>query len=199
MWGVVGGGGPTHEGAAAYARLHNLALPYPVCSGDKPTLPKGVFSWTNRGVGWDWQFPAIQTRELPQAPVAATGHCHLLALTTFCRSSGGCQMESSQGKTPAAGMQKPPLCWAIRAANQHGAAGYVEGTAAWQAACMAWRRGTLGCPVQGHAQADSGTSSKKGDYDPPHKRIWGQILSRLSQRGWSSGGGRCPSQLQALI
>lgn len=121
------------------------------------------------------------------------GHCHLLALTTFCRNSRGCQMESGQGKTPAAGVQKPPLRWAICAANQHGAAGRAEGAAAWQGGCTAGRRGTLGCPVQGHAQADSDTSCKRWDYDPPHKRIWDQILSQLSQRGWSSAEGRCPS------
>lgn len=52
--------------------------------------------------------------------------------------------------------------------------------------------------MQGHAQADSGTFQRWG-YDPPHTCVLGQILSCLSQRGWSSGRGRHPSQPQALI
>ena len=41
-------------------------------SGDKHTPSKGVFTWTDRGVGWGWRFPAVQSPELPQALVTTT-------------------------------------------------------------------------------------------------------------------------------
>lgn len=122
-------------------------------------------------------------------PGAALGFDHwlILALTTFCCSSGNCQTASDKGKTLAARVQKPPLPWLSCATNQCGAVGHQEGATDWQGAV-------------GHRAAQYRAVHWLTQAPPArngvvilHMCVLGQIRSCWSQRGWSSGRDRHPA------